>query len=99
MANINPTVGKIAKKTDGVITVPYCQKYTPTDCFLDDFAHWVLGVQPLRTMNLDTTTVTKWQFRAVIYSFQIGMDTPLSTKQDPQHTILSCIASMSPPVH
>jgi len=23
-------------------TVPYCQKYTPTDCFLDDFAHRVV---------------------------------------------------------
>jgi len=22
-------------------TVPYCQKYTPTDCLFDDFAHWV----------------------------------------------------------
>jgi len=22
-------------------TVPYCQKYTPTNCFLGDFAHWV----------------------------------------------------------
>jgi len=21
-------------------TVPYCHKYTPTDCFLGDFAHW-----------------------------------------------------------
>jgi len=20
--------------------VPYCQKYTPTDCFFGDFAHW-----------------------------------------------------------
>jgi len=25
--------------------VPYCQIYTPTDCFFGDFAHWVqLGV-------------------------------------------------------
>jgi len=27
--------------------VPYCQRYTPTDCFLGDFTHWdnyVLGV-------------------------------------------------------
>jgi len=23
-------------------TVPYCQKYTPTDCFLGDFARWRL---------------------------------------------------------
>jgi len=22
-------------------TVPYCQKYTPSDCFFVDFAHWV----------------------------------------------------------
>jgi len=22
-------------------TVPYCQKYTPTDCFFGDFAHSV----------------------------------------------------------
>jgi len=22
------------------ITVLYCQKYTSTDCFYDDFAHW-----------------------------------------------------------
>jgi len=21
-------------------TVPCCQKYTPTDCFLGDFAYW-----------------------------------------------------------
>jgi len=21
-------------------TVPYCQKYTPTDCIFGDFAHW-----------------------------------------------------------
>jgi len=21
-------------------TVPYCQKYTPADCFFGDFAHW-----------------------------------------------------------
>jgi len=20
---------------------PYCQNYTPTDCFFGDFAHWV----------------------------------------------------------
>jgi len=20
--------------------VPYCQKYTPTDCFFGEFAHW-----------------------------------------------------------
>jgi len=19
---------------------PYCQKYTPTDCFIGDFVHW-----------------------------------------------------------
>jgi len=24
-----------------LITVLYCQKYTLTDCFFDDFAHWV----------------------------------------------------------
>jgi len=23
--------------------VPYCQKYTPTDCFFGDFSYWVIG--------------------------------------------------------
>jgi len=23
-------------------TVPYCQKYTPTDCVFGDFAHWAV---------------------------------------------------------
>jgi len=23
-------------------TVPYCQKYTLTECFFGDFAHWVI---------------------------------------------------------
>jgi len=51
MNNINSQkkvfpVGKIVKKTVWrsaflLNTVPYCQKYTPTDCFFDDFAHWV----------------------------------------------------------
>jgi len=42
--------GKIAKKTvwksaflfGTQITVPYCQKYIPTNCIFGDFAHWVL---------------------------------------------------------
>jgi len=28
------------KNTEGA--VPYCQKYTPTDCFFGEFAHWML---------------------------------------------------------
>jgi len=24
-------------------TAPYCQKYTPTDRFFRDFAHWEIG--------------------------------------------------------
>jgi len=39
-------VGKIVKKTLKkcvfVNTVPYCQKYTPTDCLFGEFAHWML---------------------------------------------------------
>jgi len=39
------TVGKITKKQSEVRfckfgTVPYCQKYTLTDCFLGNFARW-----------------------------------------------------------
>jgi len=42
-------VGKITKKqSEGVRlykfgtqnTVPYCKKYTPTDCLFGDFGHW-----------------------------------------------------------
>jgi len=36
-------VDKIAKKNrlKECNTVPCCQKYTPTYCFLGDFTHWV----------------------------------------------------------
>jgi len=34
-------VGKITKKKTS-LKVSYCQKYTPTDCFFGDFAHWVV---------------------------------------------------------
>jgi len=34
-------VGKIAKKKK----TPHCQKYTPTDWFLGDFAYWIIGYQ------------------------------------------------------
>jgi len=27
--------------------VPYCQKYTPTDCFFSDFSHWTSSNQKL----------------------------------------------------
>jgi len=34
-------VGKITEKTGTQNTVQHCQKYTPTDSFFGDFAHWV----------------------------------------------------------
>jgi len=44
---ISTFMGEIAKKTiwrrvffGTQNTVPYCQKYTPTDCFFGYFAHW-----------------------------------------------------------
>jgi len=46
-------VGKIAKTQSEEVrfsyfgtqnTVPYCQKYTPTDYFFGDFTHWIAEV-------------------------------------------------------
>jgi len=43
-----PSMGKIAKNTvwrSAFLLIrrsPYCQKYSPTDCFFGDFAHWVI---------------------------------------------------------
>jgi len=33
--------------------VPYCQKYTPTDCFFGDFTYWVRGIRKYLLKKLE----------------------------------------------
>jgi len=47
--------------------VLYCQKYTATDCFSGDFAHWVNAFNEEKT-NIGTITRTKqYDFSIAIY--------------------------------
>jgi len=38
--------------------VPYCHKYTFTDCFFSDFAHWVIFVVIFFSLNTTTEKPT-----------------------------------------
>jgi len=39
--------------------VPYCQKYTPTDCFCDsDFAHWAVESIKLDSFRVDLNALS-----------------------------------------
>jgi len=65
-------VGKIAKKAEN--TVPYCQKYTPTDCVFGDFAHWVVHTyryivyESLR-ITITITELNIWHHQISNYNF------------------------------
>jgi len=41
-------------------TVPCCQKHTPTDCFVGDFAHW-LGVRFRGKVTFEETEIANKQ--------------------------------------